>query len=97
MKRSHAGLLFSFLLLFSTSAFSQANGKLQIHFMNVGQGDGAVLDRIPQFVPGILKASVVPRTGLTPYARTGNGPILGFAFLTLVAFTIARLRTRNNA
>lgn len=25
------------------SAFAQANGKLQIHFMNVGQGDGAVL------------------------------------------------------
>ena len=24
-------------------AFAQANGKLQIHFMNVGQGDGAVL------------------------------------------------------
>jgi beta-lactamase superfamily II metal-dependent hydrolase len=24
-------------------AFGQANGKLQIHFMDVGQGDGAVL------------------------------------------------------
>ncbi len=57
--------------------------------------DGAVADRIPQFVPGILKASVVPRTGLTPYARTGNGPILGFAFLTLVAFTILRIRARR--
>lgn len=57
--------------------------------------DGAVADRIPQFVPGILKASVVPRTGLTPYARIGNWPILGFAFLTLVAFTIARVRARH--
>jgi apolipoprotein N-acyltransferase len=57
--------------------------------------DGAVLDRIPQFVPGILKSTVVPRTGLTPYARTGNWPILGFAFLTLVAFTIARVRARH--
>jgi len=58
--------------------------------------DGAVLDRIPQFVPGILKSSVTPRTGLTPYARTGNGPILGFAFLTLIAFTLLRLRARHD-
>src|SRR5687768_8684706 len=54
--------------------------------------DGAVTDRIPQFQPGILKSSVQPRTGLTPYARTGNWPILSFAFLTLITFTIARLR-----
>ena len=25
------------------SAYAQANGKLQIHYMDVGQGDGAVL------------------------------------------------------
>ena len=30
-------------LLLSTLAFGQANGHLQIHFMDVGQGDGAVL------------------------------------------------------
>ena len=59
--------------------------------------DGAVLDRIPQFVPGILKSAVVPRTGLTPYARTGNWPILAFAFLVLIAFAIARLRARRGA
>jgi beta-lactamase superfamily II metal-dependent hydrolase len=29
--------------LFACDAFGQANGKLQIHFMNVGQGDGALL------------------------------------------------------
>jgi apolipoprotein N-acyltransferase len=58
--------------------------------------DGAVVDRIPQFVAGILKATVQPRTGLTPYARTGNWPILSFAFLTLVAFAIARIRARHN-
>ncbi len=38
--------------------------------------DGAVVARIPQFRPGILKYAVQPRTGLTPYARTGNWPIL---------------------
>jgi beta-lactamase superfamily II metal-dependent hydrolase len=30
-------------LLFSALASGQANGHLQIHFMDVGQGDGAVL------------------------------------------------------
>jgi apolipoprotein N-acyltransferase len=57
--------------------------------------DGAIVDRIPQFVPGILRATVQPRTGLTPYARTGNWPILSFAFVTLVAFAIARMRARR--
>jgi beta-lactamase superfamily II metal-dependent hydrolase len=37
-------LLFSWLFVFAGSfAYGQANGKLQIHFMDVGQGDGAVL------------------------------------------------------
>ncbi len=58
--------------------------------------DGAVVNRIPQFTPGILRASVQPRTGLTPYARTGNWPILTAAFLLLIAFAIARLRTRKD-
>ena len=31
------------VVLATVTAFGQANGKLQIHFMNVGQGDGAVL------------------------------------------------------
>jgi apolipoprotein N-acyltransferase len=59
--------------------------------------DGSVLDRIPQFQAGILKARVQPRSGLTPYARTGNLPILSFAFLTLIAFAAARLRARKDS
>ena len=31
------------VLLCVSLAYAQANGKLQIHFMDVGQGDGAVL------------------------------------------------------
>src|SRR5438046_2424788 len=31
------------LVLTFASAFGQANGKLQLHFMDVGQGEGAVL------------------------------------------------------
>ena len=41
--RIFSGLLVVCLCLFSLLAFGQANGNLQIHFMNVGQGDGAVL------------------------------------------------------
>ncbi len=59
--------------------------------------DGAVTARIPQFKPGVLKSTVQPRTGLTPYARTGNWPVLSLAFLLLLAFAIARLRARTNA
>lgn len=32
-----------FLLLVVSTAFGQANGKLQMHFIDVGQGDGAIL------------------------------------------------------
>jgi apolipoprotein N-acyltransferase len=59
------------------------------------QGD--VLETIPQFKAGILKATVQPRTGLTPYARTGNWPILTVAFSFLIAFAIARLRHRHDS
>jgi apolipoprotein N-acyltransferase len=59
--------------------------------------DGTVTDRIPQFQPGILRAKVQPRTGLTPYARSGNWPILSFSFLLLIAFAAARLRARRDA
>ncbi len=57
--------------------------------------DGAVIARIPQFEAGVLKSRVEPRTGLTPYARTGNWPILSFAFLLLIAFGVARVRARK--
>ena len=43
--------------------------------------DGTVTARAPQFVPFVLKARVQPRTGLTPYARTGNWPVLSVCLL----------------
>lgn len=42
MKKSALILTFVFFSL-SSIAFGQANGKLQIHFIDVGQGDGAIL------------------------------------------------------
>jgi apolipoprotein N-acyltransferase len=38
--------------------------------------DGTVIAAAPQFVPAVLKSTVQPRAGLTPYARTGNWPVL---------------------
>ncbi len=58
--------------------------------------DGRVAAQLPQFVPGVLKHAVEPRTGLTPYARTGNWPILSLCFLLLVAFGVARQRERKD-
>ena len=58
--------------------------------------DGKVTARIPQFEVGVLKSRVEPRTGLTPYARTGNWPILSLAFLLLIAFGVARIRERHS-
>jgi apolipoprotein N-acyltransferase len=58
--------------------------------------DGRVIARAPQFEPAVLKSTVQPRTGLTPYARTGNGPVLAVSFVLLVVFAIARLRARRS-
>ena len=46
--------------------------------------DGTVTARAPQFVPFVLKSRVQPMTGLTPYARTGNWPVLAGCLLIAV-------------
>lgn len=45
---------------------------------------GEIIGRLPQFRPGVLRADVRPLTGLTPYARFGNYPVLGLAALALL-------------
>lgn len=45
---------------------------------------GAVMASLPQFKPGVLEAVVQPRSGLTPYARTGNLPIVVFCAAILL-------------
>ncbi len=37
---------------------------------------GEVVARMPQFQEGVLRADIVPMTGLTPYARVGNYPVI---------------------
>jgi apolipoprotein N-acyltransferase len=47
--------------------------------------DGALLATLPQFQPGVLTGTVEPRTGLTPYLRFGNLPVLVLVTLGLGA------------
>jgi apolipoprotein N-acyltransferase len=44
---------------------------------------GRIAARASPFVPAVLKATVQPRLGLTPYARTGNWPVLLLALLMI--------------
>ena len=46
---------------------------------------GRVLGTLPQFVPGVLTETVRGYTGLTPYARWGNYPVVLAALLILAA------------
>jgi apolipoprotein N-acyltransferase len=57
--------------------------------------DGRVMARLPQFQPGVLTGSLEPRTGLTPYVRLGNYPVLALILVGLVlGFALPRRRVR---
>jgi len=43
--------------------------------------DGSVMASLPQFRSGVLTGTVRPRTGLTPYDRFGNWPLLALVWL----------------
>jgi apolipoprotein N-acyltransferase len=53
---------------------------------------GAVVATIPQFRPAVLEGEVQPFGGSTPYARTGNVPVLAVAVALLVAAGLAGRR-----
>jgi len=60
--------------------------------------DGALMGTLPQFEPGVLAGTVEPRTGLTPYVRLGNGPVLAIAFASLaLGFGLPRRRGKEAA
>jgi apolipoprotein N-acyltransferase len=52
---------------------------------------GEVIGRLPQFQQAVLRATVQPLTGLTPYARFGNYPLV-IATLALLALAAWRRR-----
>jgi apolipoprotein N-acyltransferase len=53
---------------------------------------GRVVARSAQFQAVVLRGEVVPYTGLTPYARLRNGPVLGGALALLLLAGRARRR-----
>ena len=59
--------------------------------------DGAVEGRIAHGVKGTLDASVVPRTGTTWYARTGNWPVFAVALGIVALAGAARRSARRPA
>jgi apolipoprotein N-acyltransferase len=58
--------------------------------------DGTLTGVLPQFRAGVLTGRVVPRTGETPYMRSGNWPVITLVVLGLVA-GFAGHRTRRGA
>ena len=52
--------------------------------------DGEVVARAAQFVPEVLLGEARPFTGLTPYARTGNWPVLALAGLLVLLAAAGR-------
>lgn len=50
--------------------------------------DGDLLQTGKQFLPELMTADIQPRSGLTPYARGGNWPIIGLCLAILGLFWI---------
>ncbi len=54
---------------------------------------GTVIARAPEYQPTVLRAELQPRTGLTPYARVGNWPVVVLSLvLGLAAVAYRRFR-----
>jgi apolipoprotein N-acyltransferase len=73
-------------------------GRYAIRATNTGisafiDPNGKVIKSGPQFKPATLTATVEPRKGMTPFASTGNKPVIGFCLLIIAAFW---LRTRSS-
>lgn len=74
------------------------NGRYLIRATNNGltaivDADGVVLDQLPQFEMGVLSGEVVPYSGVTPYTRVGDTPLLlGLGLMLLIHW----IRTGSN-
>jgi apolipoprotein N-acyltransferase len=58
--------------------------------------EGRVVARLPQFETAVLTGEVTPRSGLTPYARLGDLPVLSLALAAVLAVVgVPRRRGRG--
>lgn len=74
-------------------------GRWQLRATNTGitafiDPRGRIHALSPQFETAVLRARVQPRTGLTPYAATGNWPVVGICLALLAAGALAARRRR---
>jgi apolipoprotein N-acyltransferase len=72
-------------------------GRYQLRATNTGitaviEPSGRVAATLPAFEAGVLTATVQGYTGLTPYARWGNAPVVIGALLVLVLVPVFRFR-----
>jgi apolipoprotein N-acyltransferase len=58
--------------------------------------DGRLLATLPQFAPAVLAGAVQPRTGLTPYVRFGNLPLLAVLWLAVAVMVVMHRRGRRS-
>lgn len=68
-------------------------GRMHLAVTNTGitaaiDRDGRVLARLPQFTAGRLEIAAQGYTGVTPYARYKDWPVVGFSLLVLFAATL---------
>jgi len=57
---------------------------------------GRIVARSPQFSEAVVHGSVLPMQGTTPFVRFGNGPVLLFALLCLLAVRFGGRGGRRN-
>lgn len=58
---------------------------------------GRIVAQAPQYQPAVLRAQIVPRAGLPPYARTGNWPVVLLATAMLLGASWRTLRRATRA
>jgi apolipoprotein N-acyltransferase len=72
-------------------------GRPMIRAANTGvsaviDAHGAVVAAAPEFVPDVLQTRVQPRSGLTPYAHTGNWPVVCLSLVLMLVGALVRRR-----
>jgi apolipoprotein N-acyltransferase len=77
---------------------SLESGRAMLRATNDGvtaliEHDGSLIGTLAQFKPDVLTGEVQPRTGLTPYVRFGNWPILAVLWLGVAFIAVSYRRS----